>query len=177
VQIALPFDEGVFPRESKGSPASAGDMPETMMHSSANTSHPRPNGRKRGSVLVEFALTLPLFFVLVIGMLEYGYWFYVALSATSAAREGARQCTLVSLGACGACNPSAALDYMGAIGMDGYTDADATCENDAGALMYTVDVTVDFPTLTGYLPILGVIPASATAGNTLASGIAVMRGQ
>ena len=148
-----------------------------MIHSFANTSRPRRKGRKRGSVLVEFALTLPLFFVLIIGMLEYGYWFYIALSATSAAREGARQCTLVSLGACGDCDPSAAVDYMGAIGMDGYTDAAATCESNAGALMYTVDVTVDFPTLTGYLPILGVIPASVTAGNTLASGVAVMRGQ
>jgi Flp pilus assembly protein TadG len=133
--------------------------------------------RQRGSTLVEFALTLPLFFVLVIGMLEYGYWFYVAVSATSAAREGARQCTLVSLGACGDCDPSAAVDYMGAIGLDEYTDADATCENSAGALMYTVDVTVDFPTLTGYLQTFGAIPASDTDGYTLARGMAIMRGQ
>ncbi len=158
-------------------PARAGDKAETMMHPSAKTSRPRRNGRERGSVLVEFALTLPLFFVLVIGMLEYGYWFYVAVSATSAAREGARQCTLVSLGACGACEPSAAVDYMGAIGLDEYTDADASCENSAGALMYTVDVTVDFPTLTGYLTTLGAIPASETDGNTRARGIAIMRGQ
>lgn len=122
-------------------------------------------------------MTLPLFFVLVIGMLEYGYWFYVAVSATAAAREGARQCTLVSLGACGECNPSAAVDYMGAIGLDDYTDADAECENDAGALMYTVDVTVDFPTLTNYLSKLGAIPASSTEGNTIARGVAIMRGQ
>ncbi len=110
-------------------------------------------------------------------MLEYAYWFYVAVSAASAAREGARQCTLVSLGACGACNPTAADDYMAAIGLNTYTAANATCENSAGAFMYTVDVTVDFPTLTGYLSDLGAIPASATDGNTIARGIAVMRGQ
>ena len=43
--------------------------------------------------------------------------------------------------------------------------------------MYTVDVIVDFPTLTGYLNTLGVIPASDTEGNTLARGVAIMRGQ
>ena len=133
---------------------------------------------QRGSTLVEFALTLPIFFMLLIGTLEYGYWFYVAVTATSAAREGARQCTLVSLGACGACDPTAAVDYMEGIGMEGYTDAEASCSNNAGALMYTVDVTVDFPTLTGYLLTLGVIPASDTnVGNTVARGVAVMRGQ
>jgi hypothetical protein len=114
----------------------------------------------------------------VLGTFEYGYWFYVAVTATSAAREGARQCTLVSLGACGACNPTAAVAYMSGIGMEDYTDAEASCTNSAGALMYTVDVTVDFPTLTGYLLTLGVLPASdTTEGNTIARGTAVMRGQ
>jgi hypothetical protein len=100
------------------------------------------------------------------------------VSATSAAREGARQCTLVSLGACGECNPTAAVDYMGAIGLDDYTDAEASCANSAGAFMYTVAVTVDFPTLTGYLSNFGVTPVSPTIpGNTVARGVAVMRGQ
>lgn len=153
-------------------------MSETVMSASELPSgRSRRRARQRGSVLAEFALTLPLFFILLLGTLEYGYWFYVAVSATSAAREGARQCTLVSLNACGACNPTAAVDYMGAIGMDDYTDAEASCATSAGAFMYTVDVTVDFPTLTGYLSSLGVIPASETAGNTIARGVAVMRGQ
>ena len=148
-----------------------------MRASKSKPSLKRGRCRQLGSTLVEFAMTLPLFFVLVIGMLEYGYWFYVAVSATAAAREGARQCTLVSLGACGECNPSAAVEYMSAIGLEEYTDADAACENDAGALMYTVDVTVDFPTLTGYLSKLGAIPESSTEGNTIARGVAIMRGQ
>jgi Flp pilus assembly protein TadG len=54
--------------------------------------------RQRGIALMEFAVTLPLFLVLLLGMMEYGYYFYVAVSATNAAREGARQCTLTSLG-------------------------------------------------------------------------------
>ena len=150
-------------------------------HMRANTLPGSRSGRRgsqRGSTLVEFALTLPLFFTILVATLEYGYWFYVAVSATSAAREGARQCTLVSLGACGECDPTAAVDYMGAIGLGEHTDAEAFCANSAGAFMYTVAVTVDFPTLTGYLSNFGVTPVSpTTVGNTIARGVAVMRGQ
>jgi len=133
--------------------------------------------RERGSSLAEFALTLPLFLVILLGMMEYGYYFYVAVSATNAAREGARQCTLVSLGACGDCDPTAALDYMGRVGMASKTKANASCDSSDGTFKYTVDVEVDFPTLTGYPPVLGVMPASTTGGNTRARGVAVMRGQ
>lgn len=133
--------------------------------------------RQRGGALVEFAITLPLFMLMIVGMLEYGYYFYIANSATAAAREGARQCTLVSLGACGACDPTSAVSYMAAIGMDEYTDATATCDTTAGTFMYTVDVTIDFPTFTGYLLGLGVIPESETDGHTIARGVAIMRGQ
>lgn len=152
-----------------------GKAPDT--HSMKAAHEARRRRRNRGSTVVEFALTIPLFMTLLIGMLEYGYWFYVALSATSAAREGARQCTLVSLGECGSCDPTAARDYMGAIGLDGFTSAEATCESSDGTIMYTVDVLVDFPTMTGYLNALGVIPPSPNDGNTRARGRAVMRGQ
>jgi Flp pilus assembly protein TadG len=137
----------------------------------------RKHARQRGGALVEFAITLPLFMLMIIGMLEYGYYFYIANSATAAAREGARQCTLVSLGACGNCDPTAAVSYMAAIGMDDYTDAEATCETNDGTFMYTVDVTIDFPTFTGYLLGLGLIPESELDGHTLARGVAIMRGQ
>lgn len=137
----------------------------------------RRRRRSRGATLVEFAVTLPLFMVLIMGMIEYGYYFYVAISTTSAAREGARQCTLVSLGACGDCNPTAAEEYMGAIGLEDFTSATATCDNAGGTIMYTVDVLVDFPTVTGFLTSFGVIPESPTEGHTRTRGVAVMRGQ
>ena len=133
--------------------------------------------RQRGIALMEFAVTLPLFLVLLLGMMEYGYYFYVAVSATNAAREGARQCTLTSLGACGNCTPTAAVSYMSKIGMASRTNASASCATNAGTFMYTVNVTVDFPTLTGFPPVVGAMPASSVAGNTMAWGVAVMRGQ
>jgi len=132
---------------------------------------------ERGIALVEFALTIPLFFVVLLGMMEYGYYFYVAVSANNAAREGARQCTLRSLGSCGSCDPSDAVNYMAKIGMGSRTSVTASCADSSGTLMYTVHVAVDFPTLTGYPPILGAMPASSTKGNAMAWGVSVMRGQ
>jgi hypothetical protein len=134
--------------------------------------------RQRGAALAEFAITLPIFLALVLGVLEYGYYFYVSVSANNAAREGARQCTLVALGACGNCEPTAAVDYMGKLGLTKYTSAKATCDVNGGAYMYTVGVRVDFPSLTGYPLILKVLPQSPTiVGNIVAGAAVVMRGQ
>ena len=49
-----------------------------------------------GQNLVEFALALPLFLVLLLGAIDFGWAFRVHMAATNAAREGAR------LGATGA---------------------------------------------------------------------------
>ena len=139
--------------------------------------HARRRRRQRGATLAEFAIVLPLFLTMLLGMLDYGYFFYVGVTAAGAAREGARQCTLVALGACGACNPTSAVSYMGKVGMSGYTTATSSCASSGGTLMYTVDVSVDYPTLTGYMTSLGLLPASSTAGHALATAAAVMRGQ
>ncbi|WP_022910708.1 TadE/TadG family type IV pilus assembly protein [Aestuariimicrobium kwangyangense] len=49
-------------------------------------------GRKgqRGAAAVEFALVLPVLLVLLLGIIEYGYQFFLYGSAAGAAREGAR---------------------------------------------------------------------------------------
>jgi Flp pilus assembly protein TadG len=132
---------------------------------------------QRGATLIEFAIVLPLFLTLVLGLLDYGYFFYVGVTAAGAAREGARQCTLVSLGACGDCNPSASVDYMEKVGMGDYTSASSSCATSAGTIMYSVDVSVDYPALTSYMTSLGLLPGSGTDGHALATAGAVMRGQ
>jgi Flp pilus assembly protein TadG len=47
-------------------------------------------GEDRGATLVEAALVLPIFFLLVFGLLEFGFGFKDWLTINHAAREGAR---------------------------------------------------------------------------------------
>ncbi|MBN2358950.1 MAG: pilus assembly protein, partial [Deltaproteobacteria bacterium] len=44
----------------------------------------------RGAAAVEFAIVLPLLLLLVLGGLDWGYYFFIAQVTTNAAREGAR---------------------------------------------------------------------------------------
>jgi hypothetical protein len=46
--------------------------------------------RTRGQSLVEFALVLPIFFLVVAGMFDFGLGIYAELTLVNAAREGAR---------------------------------------------------------------------------------------
>jgi Flp pilus assembly protein TadG len=46
--------------------------------------------RNRGNTIVEFALTLPIFILLVIGIVEFGYYFFVQHTLQYATREGMR---------------------------------------------------------------------------------------
>jgi Flp pilus assembly protein TadG len=52
----------------------------------------RSRGRRpdEGAAAVEFALVSVLFFTLIFGIIQYGYYFYQLNAAASAAREGAR---------------------------------------------------------------------------------------
>lgn len=53
----------------------------------------RPSRRGRGdggAALVEFAIILPVFFLLVFGIIEFGYVFFQQLDLRHGAREGAR---------------------------------------------------------------------------------------
>lgn len=53
-------------------------------------------GDRRGTSAVEFAFIAPLFFLLVIGMVEFGRAMMVQQVLTNASREGARLATLDS---------------------------------------------------------------------------------
>ena len=47
--------------------------------------------REDGAAAVEFALVLPIFIALVFGIIQYGFYFWTAETANSAAREAARR--------------------------------------------------------------------------------------
>lgn len=52
-------------------------------------SHSRSD-RRRGQALVEFALVVPLFLLLLAGMIDFGLGLNASITVTNAAREGAR---------------------------------------------------------------------------------------
>jgi Flp pilus assembly protein TadG len=52
--------------------------------------HLRRRSSQRGQGLVEFALVLPVLILLLIGMMEFGYFFFIYSSANTAAREAVR---------------------------------------------------------------------------------------
>ena len=58
------------------------------------TRRPHHAAPRRGTALVEFAIVLPVFFLLILGIIEFGRAFMVGQLVTNAAREGARQAVL-----------------------------------------------------------------------------------
>lgn len=54
-----------------------------------------PRDPQSGVAAVEFALVLPLFLMLVMGAIDWGWFFHIDQLVTNAAREGARAGTLM----------------------------------------------------------------------------------
>jgi Flp pilus assembly protein TadG len=50
--------------------------------------------RSRGQALVEFALVLPVFILLLAGMIDFGFGFYSYMTVINGARSGAREAIL-----------------------------------------------------------------------------------
>ena len=51
---------------------------------------PRRHSRTRGQALVEFAVVLPVFLLILSGILDFGFLLYSRMTVISSAREGAR---------------------------------------------------------------------------------------
>ena len=62
---------------------------QTLSRSSAS-----PASEARGAVLIEFALSLPLLLLLIVGIFDFGFLFQQYAVLTNAAREGARMAVL-----------------------------------------------------------------------------------
>jgi len=53
--------------------------------------------RDRGAAAVEFALVVPVLFMLIMGIIDYGLWFNDSLSLRQGVRESARQAVVRTL--------------------------------------------------------------------------------
>jgi Flp pilus assembly protein TadG len=123
--------------------------------------HPRNRGRglsRRGEAgvsAVEFGLILPIFMVLILGIIDYGYMYFVHLSMTNAAREGVRVGVTT-------CTPAATAttitnNYLSGVGVTATTNVTAPAGPD-WPLQVNVSMT-PFRPLIGFVP----LPANLTA--------------
>ena len=71
-------------------------MSPELRVASAETCLGKRATRRRGTSAVEFAVIAPLFFLLILGMIEFGRMIMVQQVITNAAREGARVAVLDS---------------------------------------------------------------------------------
>jgi Flp pilus assembly protein TadG len=68
----------------------------TTTHRSSSTGRRSRRRRTRGQALVEFAIVLPAFLLVLSGILDFGFLLYSRMTIISAAREGARQAIIAS---------------------------------------------------------------------------------
>jgi Flp pilus assembly protein TadG len=54
------------------------------------------SGRRRGQSMVEFALVLPVFMLILAGILDFGFALYTRMTVINASRDGARAAVMVS---------------------------------------------------------------------------------
>ena len=121
--------------------------------------------RQRGQNLVEFALILPILLVLVLGIINFGYFFIVHTSLVNAAREGVRYGMVHPEDAAGICSrvvgqisltdpDLSKIEVLYADDDEGMTcDAPSTVDEnlDPGEDKVTVRIEHDLPALTPLL--------------------------
>jgi Flp pilus assembly protein TadG len=124
----------------------------------------QPGGRRRdgGQALVEFALVLPVFLILVLGIVDFGWALRSWMTVSNSAREGAR------LGAAGAtCDDirQRAVDTSGSL-LTAYDVSVENCQGQPGtSVVVTVKRDYSFATpLGGLLTTLsgGALPSTIT---------------
>ena len=90
-----------------------------------------------GTAAVEFALVMPVLLFVLLGIMQYGYAFFVQISMTNAAREGARALAVGSadVGGVGSCASATAgsaeanvCDYLAGLSVTNFTIA--ACDPD-----------------------------------------------
>jgi Flp pilus assembly protein TadG len=118
--------------------------------------------RQRGAAAVEFALVLPVLLLIVLGTVDWGWFFYVSQVVTNAAREGARVGSLTPIGGSDATAEleaeATSKQYLDGAGLTGATIDALTVGNG-------IQVTVTYPagSLTGFLPLKSLMPANTKA--------------
>ncbi len=130
-----------------------------------------------GTASIEFALILLPFSMLVMGMVDYGWYFFIDLTCTNAVREGARAATTVP-GACpnaaaASAGSSATTQALSGLLPSGYSPSvTVTCTTVSASPSFQVVLNLDFTQLTGF----SLVPMPGGGGNVHVRTAATMRG-
>ncbi len=117
--------------------------------------------RERGAAAVEFALVLPLLLALVLGTIDWGYYFFVEQVVVNAAREGARVGTLQSNATLADALNNAQSACNAFITQAGLSPGRATCTPTTGVGSIVVTASYTTGSLTGFTA--AIVPAQAYA--------------
>lgn len=130
----------------------------------------RRKARQRGAAAVEFALVLPFLLMVVLGAIDWGWYFFVREVVTNAAREGARAGAVTT-----AANPTQAAEdvaraYITNLGLSQppAVAVNLTSSTVGATAVTTMNVTVTYPvgSLTGFTSLpeyASMVPANVQA--------------
>lgn len=118
--------------------------------------------KERGQSMVEFVLVLPIFLVLVFGIVDFGMGIHAWLTITSASREGAR---LGSVQASAAEIESKVRSVTGTLDQDKLTVTTTNAQGPSGEAV-TVDVSYQYDLITPLSSILNLV-GGRTIGTSL----------
>lgn len=111
-----------------------------------------------GAAAVEFAILMPLLFILIFGIIEFGFAFYAQQGANAGVREGARKAAVGHITSCS--NDSGAGDLLAVIrassqgvSIDGtgmtLTDEDGNGADPGDTITVTVNYRINTPVTGG----------------------------
>ncbi len=140
------------------------------IHVSRRARVPDPRRRERGAAALELALLLPLLVLLLLGMFDYGKYFYVKVTATDAVREGVRKLSQTPVVNCaqatqvnaaianaqGATGPAKV--YMNQIYLATQTTVTATCKTTPVNPTWQLELQIDYQPTIGYMTSRNLMP-------------------
>lgn len=126
------------------------------------TSSRSSTGRRRGSQVVEFALVLPILCAMVLGLVDYGWFFLQQSMVTNSVREAMRFGAIQTpasgdlTGECSTCVDGAAEEIVTNLAVYGIVVAQAdvtpTIVNVAGTCALQLSPTIAFDPVAGFVP-------------------------
>ena len=132
----------------------------------------KPKGKgERGQALVEFALIVPIFLLLVFAIVDFGMGFHAWITVTNAAREGAR---VGAVGADSATIQGKVTDTTVSLDAASVTTTVTNAQGAPGEAV-TVKVDYDYQLITPLSSIMGMVSGNTLGPNIVFSSTSEMR--